>query len=68
MCTFCVHDQADFSDNIIRNQVANHSFLFLPKIFSTLFKIALGDEKQSVAMHSVSNKNLSYYILYIEYI
>lgn len=54
MCTFYVHDKADFSDNIVRNQVANQSFIFLPKIASTLHKIALGDEKQSIAMSCVS--------------
>lgn len=57
MCTFYVHDAACFSDTIVRKQVADQIFLFLPKIVSTLSRIALGDEKQSVAIFSVSDRN-----------
>lgn len=54
MQTFYVHDTADFNDIVLRNQVADVVFIFLPKIIQTLYKVATGDDKQGDKLISVS--------------
>lgn len=49
-----VHDEADFTDVVLRDHVANAVFLFLPKIISTLLDVAKGDSKQGTIIISVS--------------
>ncbi|XP_023292391.2 uncharacterized protein LOC111675781 [Lucilia cuprina] len=44
MIVFYVHDEADRMDVVLRNQVANTIFIFLPKIVTVLYQIAVGDE------------------------
>uniref|UniRef100_A0A1I8N890 Uncharacterized protein n=1 Tax=Musca domestica TaxID=7370 RepID=A0A1I8N890_MUSDO len=45
MIVFYVHDEADRMDVVLRNQVANVLFIFLPKIVTILYKSALSDDK-----------------------
>lgn len=40
-----VHDEADFDDIVIRNQVSAVVFFSLPKLWSSMTKIALGEKK-----------------------
>lgn len=49
-----VHDDADFTDVVLRDQIGNAVFLFLPKIISTLLDVAKGDSKQGTIIISVS--------------
>lgn len=50
-----VHDEADFTDVVLRDQIANVIFLFLPKILSTLLDVAKGESKQGTIIISVSS-------------
>lgn len=49
-----IHDDADFSDIVFRDQVAEIVFLMLPKVVATLKTVALGDDKQGQALIVVS--------------
>lgn len=48
------HDEADFSDIVLRDQVANTVFIMLPKIIITLRNVALSDEKVGQTLIAVS--------------
>lgn len=49
-----VHDSADASDIVLRDQIANLVFILLPKVLATLRDVATGDEKQGHVIISVS--------------
>lgn len=44
MMVFYVHDEADRMDVVLRNQVANTIFIFLPKIVTVLYQISTTDD------------------------
>ncbi|TMW49652.1 hypothetical protein DOY81_005256 [Sarcophaga bullata] len=44
MVVFYVHDEADCMDVVLRNQVANTIFIFLPKIVTVLYQTSIADE------------------------
>ncbi|XP_017117471.1 TELO2-interacting protein 1 homolog [Drosophila elegans] len=44
MLVFYVHDEADHVDVVLRSQVANTIFIFLPKVLIVLFKTTMKDE------------------------
>lgn len=54
MIIFYVHGESDFEDCVIRGQVGDTLFLFLPKIITVLFKTALSDEKVGETIISVN--------------
>lgn len=43
---FWVHDEADFTDIVLRARVADVLFVIIPKVLSTLSAVAIGDETQ----------------------
>lgn len=51
-----IHDEADLTDIVLRNQISNMIFLMLPGLVATLTNVALGDEKQGTALIAVSNR------------
>lgn len=55
MIVFYVHDEADRMDVVLRNQVANVLFIFLPKIVTILYKSALSDDKIGETIKIVSS-------------
>ncbi|ALC45462.1 CG16908 [Drosophila busckii] len=55
---FYVHDEADAADVVLRNQVANTIFIFLPKVVTVLFKTALADDKVGQTIKSLAIKAL----------
>lgn len=44
MIVFYVHNEADHMDVVLRNQVANTIFIFLPKIVTVLYQISIADD------------------------
>lgn len=54
MTVFYVHDEAEFTDVVLRNQVADIIFIFLPKIVTVLLKTCLADDKLGETLKSVS--------------
>ncbi|KAL9900536.1 telo2 interacting protein 1 [Glossina fuscipes fuscipes] len=58
MVVFYVYDDADQMDVVMRNQVANTIFIFLPKVVTILYKMALGDEKLNEIIKVVSIRAL----------
>uniref|UniRef100_A0A1A9UFI4 Uncharacterized protein n=1 Tax=Glossina austeni TaxID=7395 RepID=A0A1A9UFI4_GLOAU len=58
MVVFYVYDDADQMDVVMRNQVANTLFIFLPKVVTVLYKLALGDEKLNEIIKVISIKAL----------
>lgn len=48
-----VHDEADFTDVVLRKQVSDCTMFFLPGITSCMRKVALDDEKQGHRITSV---------------
>ncbi|XP_062556981.1 TELO2-interacting protein 1 homolog [Armigeres subalbatus] len=46
MATLQIHDQFDFSDKVLRCQVAELLFIVLPKLLVALVSVVNGDEKQ----------------------
>uniref|UniRef100_A0A1B0FFV9 Uncharacterized protein n=1 Tax=Glossina morsitans morsitans TaxID=37546 RepID=A0A1B0FFV9_GLOMM len=58
MVVFYVYDDADQMDVVMRNQVANTLFMFLPKVVTVLYKLALGDEKLNEIIKVISIKAL----------
>lgn len=55
MVVFYVHDESDSMDVVLRSQVANTTFIFLPKVLIVLFKTSLKDDKVGETIKSVSN-------------
>lgn len=53
MATFYVHDGADSSDIVLRDQVSNLMFIMLPKVVATLQKIVHGAETQGQLLIAV---------------
>lgn len=51
LALFQVHDEADYSDIVLRHQIASIVFIFLPKIHGTLLKVLLGDNKKESLLH-----------------
>ncbi|XP_002054549.3 TELO2-interacting protein 1 homolog [Drosophila virilis] len=58
MVLFYVHDDADAGDVVLRNQIANTIFIFLPKIVTVLFKTAMADDKVGESTKSLGIKAL----------
>ncbi|XP_053946965.1 uncharacterized protein LOC128855805 [Anastrepha ludens] len=58
MTVFYVHDEAEFTDVVLRNQVADIIFIFLPKIITVLLKTSLADEKLGETLKSTAIKAL----------
>lgn len=54
MVLFYVHDDADAADVVLRNQVANTIFIYLPKVVTVLFKTSKADDKIGESIKSVS--------------
>ncbi|XP_034660104.1 uncharacterized protein LOC117896141 [Drosophila subobscura] len=54
MVLFYVHNESDRSDVVLRSQVANTIFIFLPKVLIVLFKTSLKDEKVGETIKSMS--------------
>lgn len=49
-----IHDEADFTDVVLRHQISEIVFLFSPKIIGTMKNVALGDEKDGQTLIVVS--------------
>ncbi|XP_067626325.1 TELO2-interacting protein 1 homolog isoform X2 [Eurosta solidaginis] len=58
MTVFYVHDEAEFTDVVLRYQVADTIFIFLPKIVTVLLKTSLADEKLGDTLKSAAIKAL----------
>nr|XP_014092507.2 uncharacterized protein LOC106619061 [Bactrocera oleae] len=58
MTIFYVHDEAEFTDVVLRNQVADTIFIFLPKIVTVLLKTSLADEKLGETLKATAIKAL----------
>ncbi|XP_068155248.1 TELO2-interacting protein 1 homolog [Drosophila tropicalis] len=58
MVLFYVHDEADPVDVVLRSQVANTIFIFLPKVLVVLFKTSLKDDKVGESIKSSAVKAL----------
>lgn len=54
MVLFYVHDDADAADVVLRNQVANTIFIYLPKVVTVLFKTSKADDTIGESIKSVS--------------
>lgn len=52
-----VHEEADVGDIVLRNQIADVVFILLPKVVSTLFQVATGDETQGYVLIAVSSQH-----------
>lgn len=52
-----VHDGADMTDVVLRDQIAGLLFILLPKLVLTLKNVALGDEKQGHTLIAVRYRN-----------
>ncbi|XP_075147461.1 telo2 interacting protein 1 [Haematobia irritans] len=59
MIAFYVHDEAERMDVVLRNQVANVLFIFLPKIVTVLYRTALADERIGESIKITSLKAMS---------
>lgn len=55
MVVFYVHDEADCMDVVLRNQVANTIFIFLPKIVTVLYQTSIADGTVGETIKRVSN-------------
>ncbi|XP_061395099.1 uncharacterized protein LOC133330709 [Musca vetustissima] len=68
MIVFYVHDEADRMDVVLRNQVANVLFIFLPKIVTLLYKTALSDDKigETIKINSIKALGRILCIIYEE--
>lgn len=53
MSVLYLNDDADFTDIVLRSQISNIVYIFSPKLFMTLLKVILGDEKQGKLLISV---------------
>ncbi|KAH8386317.1 hypothetical protein KR200_010152 [Drosophila serrata] len=51
---FYVHDESDSVDVVLRNQVADTIFIFLPKVLIVLFKTSLKDDKVGETIKSMA--------------
>ncbi|KAH8407125.1 hypothetical protein KR222_007566 [Zaprionus bogoriensis] len=58
MVLFYVHDDADAADVVLRNQVANTIFIFLPKVVTVLFKTSKADDTIGESIKSLAIKAL----------
>ncbi|KAM8706614.1 hypothetical protein ACLKA7_010818 [Drosophila subpalustris] len=58
MVLFYVHDEAEATDVVLRNQVANTIFIFLPKVVTVLFKVSKADDKMGESIKSMAIKAL----------
>ncbi|KAH8276328.1 hypothetical protein KR026_012133 [Drosophila bipectinata] len=54
MVVFYVHDESDTMDVVLRSQVANTIFIFLPKVLIVLFKTSIKDDKVGETIKSMS--------------
>lgn len=54
LLVFYVHDEADRMDLVLRHQVANTIFIFIPKIVTILYQTALADNKVGDTIKIVS--------------
>ncbi|XP_017057625.1 uncharacterized protein LOC108098931 [Drosophila ficusphila] len=54
MVVFYVHDESDHVDVVLRSQVANTIFIFLPKVLIVLFKTSLKDDKVGETLKSMA--------------
>lgn len=61
MSVLQVHNEADSSDIVLRDQIANVVFILLPKLTLTLINVAIGDMTQGQALISV---NIFYIYVY----
>lgn len=57
MCLYYVDSSSDFHDKLIRNQVANCLYLFIPKIMKILVQTAVGDAVQGNSLKLVTKKS-----------
>lgn len=55
MVLFYVHDDADAADVVLRNQVADTIFIYLPKVVTVLFKTSKADDTIGESIKSVSS-------------
>lgn len=58
LATMQIHDQFDFSDKVLRCQVAELLFIVLPKLLVALISVVNGDEKQGKAVIRIGIKAL----------
>ncbi|KAH8242933.1 hypothetical protein KR032_003130 [Drosophila birchii] len=54
LVAFYVHDESDPVDVVLRNQVADTIFIFLPKVLIVLFKTSLKDDKVGESIKSMA--------------
>jgi len=54
LVVFYVHDDSDQADVVLRSQVADTIFIFLPKVLIVLFKTSMKDDKVGETIKSVS--------------
>ncbi|KAH8354218.1 hypothetical protein KR084_003612 [Drosophila pseudotakahashii] len=54
MLVFYVHDDSDHADVVLRSQVANTIFIFLPKVLIVLFKTSMKDDKVGETIKSMA--------------
>lgn len=54
MVVFYVHDDADSMDVVLRNQVADTIFIFLPKIVTVLYQASIADDTVGETIKRVS--------------
>ncbi|EDW42823.1 TELO2-interacting protein 1 homolog [Drosophila sechellia] len=54
MMVFYVHDESDQVDVVLRSQVANTIFIFLPKVLIVLFKTSMKDDKVGETIKSMA--------------
>lgn len=66
MMVFYVHDESDQVDVVLRSQVANTIFIFLPKVLIVLFKTSMKDDKVGETIKSVSFSMVLYNFIYID--
>lgn len=53
---FQLHDEADFSDVVLRRQISNMVFIILPKIFTTFYHVAQEDDSKGVGLKIMALK------------
>lgn len=56
-----IHDEADFSDVVLRSQIADVVFAISPGIFAKLSRVPVGDPKQGHTVIAVSLIRILFY-------
>lgn len=55
---FQLHDESDFTDVVMREQISNMVFIILPKIFTTFYHVTQEDDSKGVQLKVLALKSI----------